>query len=83
MIHVNDSEASTDGRALLFAEGSHDKTKGQEPAATILTGPRVGSQSSVSESFRLDGSAPEAPSESEGIGFESGRGCSLWGSPTF
>ena len=38
-------------------------------------GPRVVSQSSVSESFRLDGSAPEAPSESEGIAFESGRCC--------
>jgi len=49
MIHVSDSEAYLPSRALLFAEGHTTRLEGKNPRAT-LTGPRVVTQSSVSES---------------------------------
>ena len=73
LIHAPDTEAHTDGRAFLFAEYHTAESKGGNPRQTTSTGPRVGPQSVRERVLRVDGSAPEASSESEGIAFESGR----------
>ena len=72
IIHASDSEAITDGRALVFAEDHVAEPKGKNPRPPYL---RAAGGFAIERErvFSVDGSAPEAPSESEGIAFESGR----------
>ena len=72
IVHAPDSEAKPTSRAFLFAEYHTVELKDRNPRQITLTGPRVGPQSVRERLLRVDGSAPEAASVSEGIAFVSG-----------